>query len=233
MSFIQVDEENIRNLLQNKDSKQTQRTVKRGVNRFRQFLTTNSVDSNFETFTKPDINENLRKFYVAVRKEDGEMMKSTSLTSLKYGLSKYLKDELEIDVQNDSDFTTSNNVYQAVLTDLKKKGLGSVEHKPNICQEDLQKLYDPSNVATNPDTPSGLLHKVWFDVMIYLCRRGRENQREMTKETFSVMTDGSGRQFVQQVIVIWHMLVTLDPNRPPLRHAISRAASLVYSLNSH
>jgi hypothetical protein len=46
--------------------------------------------------------------------------------------------------------------------------------------EDLVKLYDGTNVALNPNTPTGLLGKTWFDVMMCLCRRGRENLRKMT-----------------------------------------------------
>ena len=49
-------------------------------------------------------------------------MKTNSLTSLKYGISKYLKDTLEIDIKNDPEFSTSNTVYSAVVTDLKKEG---------------------------------------------------------------------------------------------------------------
>ena len=55
-------------------------------------------------------------------------MKTNSLTSLKYGISKYLKDTLEIDIKNVPEFSTSYTVYSAVVTDLKKKGPGSVDH---------------------------------------------------------------------------------------------------------
>ena len=90
----------------------------------------------------------------------------------------------------------------ATITDMKKKGFAAVEHKPVICQEDLVKLYDVTNVALNPNTPTGLLNKTWFDVMMYLCRRGRENLREMTRDTFLVQVDGSGRRYVMQVFFL-------------------------------
>jgi hypothetical protein len=92
---------------------------------------------------------------------------------LKYGLGKFLKDTRKIDFKDDSEFASSNTVYAAVITDMKKKGFAAVEHKPAICPEDLVKLYDVTNVALNPNTPTGLLSKTWFDVMMYLCRRGR------------------------------------------------------------
>jgi hypothetical protein len=40
--------------------------------------------------------------------------------------------------------------------------------------------------------------KVWFDPMFFLCRRGRENLRNMTKGTYRVNQDSSGREFVYQ-----------------------------------
>ncbi|XP_063415787.1 uncharacterized protein LOC134697439 [Mytilus trossulus] len=36
--------------------------------------------------------------------------------------------------------------------------------------------------------------------MFYLCRRGQENLRSMTKKTFSIKTDSSGREYVYQQI---------------------------------
>ena len=164
-------------------------------------MTNKGVSSDFQNFAKCELNEHLRTCYASFRKKDGDMMKTNSLTSLIYGISKYLKDTLEIDIKNDSEFSTSNTVYSAVLTDLKKKGLGSVDHKPAICPEDLFKIYDPSNVALNPNTLTGLLNKTWFDVMTVLCRRGRENLRDMTRDTFAVHVDGSGRRFVLQVCI--------------------------------
>jgi hypothetical protein len=80
---------------------------------------------------------------------------------------------------------------------MKKKGFGAVKHKPVICQEDLIKPYDVNGVVLNPCTPQGLLNKCWFDVMTYLCRRG-----QMTRDTFKINTDGTGRKFVMQVCKI-------------------------------
>ena len=52
------------------------------------------------------------------------------------------------------------------------------------------------NVDVN--TPEELLHQVQFDVMFQLRRRGRENMRDMTRETFAVGTDVRGRRFIYQ-----------------------------------
>ena len=129
-------------------------------------------------------------------KKDGEMMKKSSVNLLKYGLAKHLKETAQIDINIDPAFASSKGVFSAVLTDMKKKGFGAVKHKPAICQENIIKLYDVSGVAFNSCTPQGLLNKCWFDVMTFLCHRGRENLRQMTRDTFKINTDGTGRKFV-------------------------------------
>lgn len=47
-------------------------------------------------------------------------------------------------------------------------------------------------------TPTDLQHKTWFDIMYFLCRRGRENLRTMTRDTFKVSTESHGREYVYQ-----------------------------------
>jgi len=166
------------------------------------FLSSKQLPSDFENFSKGKLNTHLRTFYASVRKQDGELLKKTSLNVMKNGIAKYLKEKCDIDTKKDPEFSSSAAVFSAVVTDFKKKGLGGTEHKPVICREDLVELYSPSNIALNPDSPSGLLHKVWFDAMTYLYRRGRENLREMTRHTFTVAVDGSGRRFVAQVCTL-------------------------------
>lgn len=52
----------------------------------------------------------------------------------------------------------------------------------------------------NVQCPAGLQRKVWFDLMYYLCRSGRENLREMTKTTYRLAYDANGEKYVHQVV---------------------------------
>ena len=63
--------------------------------------------------------------------------------------------------------------------DLKKRGFGSVAHKPAITPEDLAKLFEPDQHTFDTNNPTGLQNRVWFNIMFFICRRGRENVREM------------------------------------------------------
>ncbi|XP_076080239.1 uncharacterized protein LOC143051094 [Mytilus galloprovincialis] len=195
--FAEVSEDDITDLLELKDSKSTKRCITHSLKSFRGFL---GEDNEFETFDKPKLNEKLRLFFASLRKTDGNHLKKSTLTNYRYGLTKYLKEHCSIDITKDAQFAGSKDVFKAVVVNLKKKGYASTEHKPPISKEDLQKLYNTNSIAINTTTPYGLQKKVWFDIMFYLCRRGQENLRSMTKNTFAIKTDSSGREYVHQQI---------------------------------
>lgn len=198
--FADIGETELQTLIRNKDSKSTQNIVKRSVKLFRTFLAQRNVEVEFESLAKPLLNENLRVFFASVRNKSGGSLKVSSLQSIKYGITKYLKETCKIDVSTDPEFADCMQIMKATLTDMKKKGHGSVDHKPPISANDLKKLYSSENLAFNINTPTGLQMKVWFDLMFFLCRRGRENLRNMTKSTYKVDEDSSGREFVYQAI---------------------------------
>ena len=60
---------------------------------------------------------------------------------------------------------------------LKECGKAKVEHHEEIEPEDILKLHNGFDISA----PNGLLERVWFDLVLQLCRRGRENLRQMTK----------------------------------------------------
>ena len=82
-----------------------------------------------------------------------------------------------------------------MLRKIKSIGKGETKHYPEIEPEDLNKLYDSFDIST----PTGLFEKVWFDIMFHLVRRGRENLRTMTKTSFAVDNDPSGKRYIHQI----------------------------------
>ena len=74
--------------------------------------------------------------------------------------------------------------------------MAEVNHHPEITKDDLQKLY----LSFDLNTPKGLQQKCMFDIMFHLVRRGRENLREQTKDTFAVAVDSQNRRYVYQAV---------------------------------
>ncbi len=109
-------------------------------------------------------------------------------------------DTKDFDIGDQSAFKKSVQSFKAVNVQLKKEGLGSVNHKALISRGDIKRLYQGDHPAFNVQTPCGLQNLVWFNIMLFFIRRGRENLRDMTKLTFSVKKDGDGLDYVSQDI---------------------------------
>ena len=147
------------------------------------------------------MNENLRLFFASIQKQGkNAAYKKNAYVNLRYGLSKFIKAECGWDIGEDPAFISSHDIFSAVCTKLKKTGYGETTHYPPIEPEDLYKLYRGEHFAFDIHTPVGLFQKVWYEICFYLCRRGRENAREMTRDTFKMGKDASGRQFVYQAV---------------------------------
>ena len=102
-----------------------------------------------------------------------------------------------IDIIKDVEFYTEANVaFRAALVQLKSIGKGDTTHKTPISDKDLELLY--SSGVFDQNTPQGLQRKVWFELMLFICRRGREYLRELKKEHFKVKEDSDGKQYVYQ-----------------------------------
>ena len=110
---------------------------------------------------------------------------------------RYFKSTRGIEIINDVEFNEANKVFTAQCIQLKKDGQAKVQHKPPILDDDLKKLYESG--IFNSDHPKTLLNKVFFEIMLYFCRRGRQNLRQLKKADFEVHTDATGAKFVSNV----------------------------------
>nr|XP_014349036.1 PREDICTED: uncharacterized protein LOC106705049 [Latimeria chalumnae] len=114
------------------------------------------------------------------------------MITIRYGLQKYFLQQRHVDIVNDGAFKEANAVLSATLARLKQEGKGDVQHKELLTREDLGKLYR----SCDTNTPAGLQQKVFVDLMLHLCNRGRENLRDFTKSQFHVGVDAEGRRYV-------------------------------------
>ncbi|KAJ8304177.1 hypothetical protein KUTeg_017760 [Tegillarca granosa] len=58
--------------------------------------------------------------YASIRSKTGGGLKTSTLQNVKHGLTKYLKETCHINVRNDCVVSSSNKIFKAVVTDLKK-----------------------------------------------------------------------------------------------------------------
>ena len=124
--------------------------------------------------TKEELNKYLSDFYLEVKKEHGELYKSNTLDSVRYGLQRAVTlcpGKETWDIVRAAAFQEANISFKAAKAEkLKRMGKGDTEHYPAITNDDLVKLY--SSVLLNQNTPVGLANKVQFDIRLFFCRRG-------------------------------------------------------------
>jgi hypothetical protein len=190
----EVDEE-IRRLLSNKDANNTKKITKLAFNVFSCVVDVTEAEKD-----PVNLDKNLAKFYATAKKEDGQKYKAETLLTFRQGLRMHYQKQMNVDIVNDRQFSYSTKVFKATVADLRRKGLGVVKHHIPITKDDMTKLYSGDTCVFDVEAPYGLLNKVWFEIMYYLCRRGQENLRAMNKNTFDISADSAGRRFVYQKV---------------------------------
>ena len=193
--FANFSEDEIQKLLENKRADNTKRTYKVAKEVVYEYLNQKGIPEPAE---KSELAQVLKKFYVEVRKKDGSSDSMGSLRTIRFGLKRYLKTVTGFDITNDEGFNEANEVFSAKCVQLKKEGLAKVQHKPPIANADLKKLYE--SAVFNTDNPKTLLNKVFFEIMLCFCRRGRQSLRQLKKSHFAVLVDASGKKFVTKVV---------------------------------
>lgn len=193
LSNIESEDEEITRILDGRHAKNTIRATKNALKTFSEAV------GDVEGLTdKEMLDKRLAKFFANAKKKDGTKFKANALLTLRQGLRRHYLDSLGYDIVNDKSFSYSTKVFKAAVKDLRRQGLGCIKHHVPITRADMTKLYSGDTVVFYTDTPNGLLNKVWFEVMYFLCRRGQENLRAMTKETFELSTDSTGKRYIYQ-----------------------------------
>ena len=203
--FSRLSEEEIQTLLEGKDSENTRKATKNAVVTFLAYWNevkpedepVKSTES-LEIIPKKELNELLANFWPNAKKQNGDSYKKSALMGIRFGLQRHFLLKREFDIISDGEFSKSNQIFEAAIVELKRQGFGRVDHHSPISKEDLEKIQSSYN-PSSPD-PKSLQQVVWFNIMFHLIRRGRENLRLLTKESFAVQVDAAGKKFVYQVV---------------------------------
>jgi hypothetical protein len=80
------------------------------------------------------------------------------------------------------------------MAEIKRQGRDKTTHKKAINEHDLEKMY--TSGVLGDENPVALQRKVFFELSLHFGRRGRENWRNMAKDSFTVATDSTGKRYV-------------------------------------
>ena len=154
---------------------------------FEDFLQVIKTDlDSVNKLSNSELDNVLQKFYAGARRKNGSYYMKKSMLAIRFGLQRHFLNCNKIDIIKHEDFSNSTRVFKCFSAMLKQEGKGVVTHKPAISAEDMDKIQGSLDL----DDPVGLQDKVFMDVMLYFCNRGRENLREMTLDSFDICDEG-------------------------------------------
>ncbi|XP_067141093.1 uncharacterized protein [Centruroides vittatus] len=182
------------------ENAKTRQATNYGVKLFRDYCFRRGVD-RIDCLNDKDIAKLLKGFYADVRTKDGQRFSVNSLIAIRYALSRfyYRLPQLsrKIDIVRGTAFDEANQIFRNVLKDLETQNRGqSGCQRVDVDTDDRHKLRHYFVHAIH--TPRGLLHKVWYDLMLQIGRKGRDGQRMLSKSSFVIGTSTDGRQYIYQ-----------------------------------
>jgi hypothetical protein len=189
--FATVNDLEFNRILREKDAANTRRATETAVRTFRAYLREKGLSEDFESLPIPELNSIISRFFAEARQENGDLYRRSSMFSIRHGLNRYLATK-SIDLIHNPAFREANDTFLAVVKELKRQGLGSIDHYPPMDREDLVKMYAYFDINDNVK----LQEKVFVDIMLYFGRRGREDIHDLKVNHFDVTTDPEGRVYV-------------------------------------
>ena len=197
--FKQRSDSKIKELLDGKDKKSTQRATKGALNHFKAFLRVKKLPKLEALNDIAELAEILHDFYVALRPMKNKDYASQSIKCIRSGLNRYMRKEKGIDICNDKEFTRANEAFTCLLIESKKKGKGITKSHTPITEVDLERIYEYFNHDhMSFPQPKRLQQQMIFYVIYYFCRRERENLYKMNRDTFKLVVEPTGEQYVMQ-----------------------------------
>ena len=139
----------------------------------------------------------LRRFYGDLRQKSGDEYKRSSLVNVRAGLNRHLISppyDRKVNLMHDTAFQGANQVFYGLIRTLKQQRLDRTVHKSALTEADFKKLYSCGILDTN--NPVTLQNKVFVEVNLHFCRRGREGLRELKKDSFVKKSDSNGRTYI-------------------------------------
>ncbi|XP_035668294.1 uncharacterized protein LOC118410619 [Branchiostoma floridae] len=193
--FANLTETELGQIEDERVEKTTAKSTKWGVKIFREWLKSRQQCIEFEGLPPKDLGHLLRQFYAEVRSTAGTEYSKASYGCLRAAIHRHLTGppfHKTYNILRDPEFQAANNMFVGMLKKLRRSGLDTAKSFPPILPCDMIKMFDSGTLSM--DNPLALQRLVYFYIAFFLCRRGRENLRELKVSDF-ILKDEGGRKY--------------------------------------
>lgn len=95
-------------------------------------------------------------------------------------------------------FLAANKVFKGKLRKLKKLGYDTTHsYRDVLSSTEMDKIYNEYFMPNIYHNPRVLQHKVYFDLSYHMARRGKQNLRKLSKESFQIQKTPQGQEYVE------------------------------------
>ena len=165
---------------------------------FLDWLSKKYPSETIESISPQVLSERLKRFYQELKKTPTEHYSTSAHLSIRAAIDRHLSSLPEfsdVSIIRDQQFKSANRSLSAKLKMLKDKGLAKVQHHPSISPVDIKKCYETK--VFSDENPTSLLRVNWFNIALHFCRRGRENLRALSRDSFVIMKDANDNEYVE------------------------------------
>ena len=130
--------------------------------------------------------------------DTNETYSKSAYVSMRAGINRHLTMppyKRDINLMHDKEFEEVNKVFKGKLRKNKAEKGDTTTHKGAVSRKDLKLMYNW--VCRDLKDPQLLQYKVYLDLAFFLARRGREGLRDLLPSDFEILTNDSGRKYIQ------------------------------------
>ena len=201
-TFNEPSDDEIKNILEGKDKENTKKATEGALKALHEYLDAKQLPQVID-LSEQELTNVLFKFYAAVKqiKKTDEPYSVQTLKCMRAGLSRYFCTEKGWDIIKGKCFVQANEIFKGMCVVSKKSGKGVKRSYPSITDIDMEQISEYFNYdhMHQPD-PQRLQKHLLFYIIYFFCCRGKENLYAMTQDTFALITEPTGVQYVIQKI---------------------------------
>jgi len=174
------DNEQLDEIEQKAQAKNTKRATEWGVKKFEKRFEKRriTVDLKTASLSATDLSEILRKFFVEVKTEKGQVLTPGALTGIRAAIHHHptcAPLSRNINILQDSEFMSANKMFEAKAKLFTKENNAKPKHKSSIQSGDMPKLNRYLMEGQNTDgvwkDAEKLVEFIWFSLYFHFARR--------------------------------------------------------------
>lgn len=196
--FLEVDDDDIDTFLANQENNNTARKNKYDISILTSFME-QKLGEFREVYNIPpfELNTVLCKFFIGVRKANGDEYEPNSLRGMLSSIDRFLrKSNYGVSLLKDINFSKTRDVLKSKQKFLKKKGKGNLPQRAEAINDDeVEQLWSSGQLADS--NPQSIINTLWWVNTVHFGMRSGLPHRNMKWGDVKVKQDANNCEYLE------------------------------------